>query len=358
MGEKFYLPGKYRDKLYTFEAGGYDGCVWHPAAVLVDGDGDVHLINSDGGRGGLDERDWYCQSMAAYLKSKNVACVNDLDRDDPSGKAFKEYVDYKESMLEEKRDRERIRVFDALEGELGKDDREIPGWTHNFVEYDVSTPDNVREACKSLVNWGSKYMNAGIADALHEAGYEGAGCVCTKCGEYVEGLDWHERFSELVDPDSCYGCGGIAVCHDTLLCDSCRVNETCPVCGKTALRTDGDLSGLKYPERFMHRWVTACDECVDRFLDDNPEFRDRLVELGGLADRMRLDADRYILFMRAHATEECVKTAEERERSYQRKTLEREINKLRGEMREKARNFFDGDYNVDSDVGPDDEIDY
>lgn len=358
MDKKFYLPEKYRNKLYAFEAGGYDGCVWHPAAVLVDGDGDVHLINSDGGRGGLDEGKWYSESMAAYLKAKNVACANDLNKDDPSGKAFEEYVDYKEFTLGERKNRERIRVFDALERELGKDDKEILGWTHNFVEHDVSTPDNVRGACKSLVNWGSKYMNAGIADALHAAGYEGAGVVCTKCGEYVDDLDWHERFSELVDPDSYHGCGGVAVCHDTLLCDRCREDETCPVCQKVSLRDDGDLSGLKYPERFMQRWVTACDECINRFFDDNPEFREKLLELGELADKMKQDADRYIGWLGASATEECVKAAEERERSYQRKMLEKEINKLRLEMREKARKFFDGDYNVDGDVGPDEEIDY
>ena len=358
MDERFYLPDKYRNKLYRFEAGGYDGCVWHPAAVLVDGDGDVHLVNSDGGRGGLDEEEWYRKSMAAYLKAKNVATASDLNRDDPSGKSFEEYVSYKKFMLAEKRDRERIRVFNALEKELGKDEKEILGWTHLFVEYDVSTPDKVREACKAIVDWGSKYMNAGIADALHGAGYDGAGVVCTKCGKYVEDLGCHERFYELVDPDSYHGCGGVAVCHDTLLCDDCRADGTCPVCRNVALRTDGDLSELQYPERFMHRWITACDECVDRFFDDNPDFREKLVGLGELADRMKQDAGRYLGWLEANVSEACLRAAEERERSYQHKLLAEKINALRLEMREKVRNFFDDDYNVDGEVGPDDEIDY
>lgn len=343
MDEKFYLPEKYRDRLFTFEAGGYDGCIWHPAAVLVTGEGDVALVNSDGGAGGLDEDKWYCASMRAFLDMKRVATVEGLFTEDTSGKAYREAVAYRDALAEERKNRERVKVFEALERELGKEG--FRGWNHKFEEYDVSTPDKVRETCKALVNWGDKYMNAGIADALDDAGYEGAGCVCTKCDRYFEKTEDCERFSDCVDPDSYYGIGGLAVAHGVLLCDGCRDDARCPVCGDLSLTEE--VTG-PYAVRFMRRWVTACEGCVERFLDEHRRWRQKIEEFGADVANDKRKLEEYLKAMKEQGKtpEDLVRLNAENTAAI-RKAWRENVNELRDELQDDVEDFFVGGYASD-----------
>ena len=343
MDEKFYLPEKYRNRLYTFEAGGYDGCIWHPAAVLVTGEGDVSLVNSDGGAGGLDEEEWYRRTMRAYLDVKRVATIEGLYVGDPKGKAFREAVAYRDEMTEERKNRERINVFEALERELGKEG--VRGWDHKFEEYDVSTPDKVRKTCKALVNWGDKCMNAGIAAALNDAGYKGVGCICTKCNRYFKKPKDCERFSDCVDPDSYYGIGGLAVAYGVLLCDNCRAYARCPVCGDLSL-TD-EVTG-PYAVRFMRRWVTACEWCVERFLDEHEKWRWRIEELDADVTKDKRKLRDYLLAMNEQGrSPEDLARLNDKNAEYCKKSWRRRINALRDQMQDDVEDFFVGGYASD-----------
>lgn len=172
--EENYLPQKWRNKVFRFQAGGYDGCICHPAALIVDRDGEVHLVGSDGGAGGLDEDDWYCRKCRAYLDEKGVNGEGEfLYGPKKNDEFYKEFRRLREGYADERRRRERKRVLQALEGEVGKEPEEIPGWDHEFeLIGDIDTEDKVREVCRRIESFFyDVYFRAGIADALVNAEY-------------------------------------------------------------------------------------------------------------------------------------------------------------------------------------------
>lgn len=266
------VPERYRNRLFTFKAGGYDGCIWHPAAVLVTWNGDVDLVGSDGGAGGLDAEEWYRKQMRRYLDDRGVATSTDLRGEG----AFAEYLKFREQKEAERRDLERERVAGALESEVGEG--RTYGWDHEFCEYDVSTPEAVRSTCRemALVFYDVSYR-AAIADALKRRGYKGAGVLCTECGRYVEDTGGFECFASLVDENSYEGIGGLAIAYRRLLCPDCCERATCPVCfGQTMPLTQEHERLIPYGERFVMRLAGVCSNCAynliaahDRAVEEN-----------------------------------------------------------------------------------------
>ena len=195
------------------------------------------------------------------------------------------------------------------------------------------------------MNWGDKCMNAGIADALNDAGYKGVGCICTKCNRYFKKPKDCERFSDCVDPDSYYGIGGLAVAYGVLLCDNCRAYARCPVCGDLSL-TD-EVTG-PYAVRFMRRWVTACEWCVERFLDEHEKWRWRIEELDADVTKDKRKLRDYLLAMNEQGrSPEDLARLNDKNAEYCKKSWRRRINALRDQMQDDVEDFFVGGYASD-----------
>ena len=57
------IPEKYRNRLFDWEGGGFDGCLWMWNQGLVDNDGHWIPILSNG-HDGIDQDEWYERKIA------------------------------------------------------------------------------------------------------------------------------------------------------------------------------------------------------------------------------------------------------------------------------------------------------
>lgn len=301
-----YLPPKWRNKVFRFRAGGYSGCICHPAALIVDRDGDVHLVGSDGGAGGLDENDWYCRKCRAYLDEKGVATVDAFLYGPKKNMDFyKEFRELRKVYTAERKRRERQKVLEALENEWGKNPDDISGWDHEFeLVGNIDTEDNVREVCRSIGHFFyDVYFRALVADALRKVGYDGAGFVCTLCGKYVDNTDY-ESFADHIDPDTYHGIGGLAVAHTAILCDECRLDLECPQCYQLTRcpSSEGDkaYTNMPFREAFIVQWLGVCEYCADSFFskDENEHWAYELDGLEKTINNAKEQIDKYIKIMR------------------------------------------------------------
>lgn len=347
--EENYLPQKWRNKVFRFQAGGYDGCICHPAALIVDRDGEVHLVGSDGGAGGLDEDDWYCRKCRAYLDEKGVNGEGEfLYGPKKNDEFYKEFRRLREGYADERRRRERKRVLQALEGEVGKEPEEIPGWDHEFeLIGDIDTEDKVREVCRRIESFFyDVYFRAGIADALVNAEYPGAGFVCSMCGKYVEVSDY-DSFTCHIDPNAYHGIGGLAVAHTSILCHECRQDLECPQCCELSRHpsSEGDAAydHMNFREAFIVQWLGVCEYCADSFfMDDRYKHWDE--ETDGLEetiDNANEQIGKYIEIMRGGGrSEEDLTELEEKNRAQCEESWRVLVNDLRNRMEDDVTAFF------------------
>ena len=347
--EEFYLPGQWRNKVFRFQAGGYSGCICHPAALIVDRDGEVHLVGSDGGAGGLDEDDWFCRKCRAYLDEKGVNTVDALLYGPKKNVDFyNEFQALRRKYDAERKRRERIRVLQALEEEYGKDPREIHGWDHEFeLVGEIDTEENVREVCRKIGDFFyDVYFRAEIADVLREAGYDGAGFVCTLCGEYVDDTDC-PSFTYHIDPDAYHGIGGLAVAHTSILCDECRRDLECPQCSQLARHpsSEGDAAydHMTFREAFIVQWLGVCEYCADSFFRED-KYRHWSDEMDGLEetiDNAKEQIDKYIEIMREGGrSEKDLAGLEDRNRTQCEETWRVLVNELRDRMQDDVEEYF------------------
>lgn len=348
MGE-FYLPEKWRNKVFRFQAGGYSGCICHPAALVVDRVGDVHLVGSDGGAGGLDEDEWYCRKCRAYLDEKGVNGESDfLYGPKKNDEFYKEFCRLRKGYAAERRHRERRRVLQALEEEWGRKPEDIPGWGHEFeLIGEIDTEENVREVCRRICDFFyDVHFRALIADALRKAGYDGAGFVCTACGKYVDDTDY-ESFADHIDPDAYHGIGGLAVAHTAILCDECRQDLECPQCCQLTRRpsSEGDAAYAHMPfrEAFIVQWLGVCAYCADSFLmeDAYRHWRDELDDLESTIDTEKEQIDKYIENMRqAGRSDADLERLERENRGRCEEAWSRFVNALRDRMQHDVEEYF------------------
>ena len=347
--EELYLPGQWRNKVFRFQAGGYSGCICHPAALIVDRDGEVHLVGSDGGAGGLDEDDWFCRKCRAYLDEKGVDTVDALLYGPKKNVDFyHEFQALRRKYDAERKRRERIRVLQALEEEYGKDPREIRGWDHEFeLIGEIDTEENVREVCRKIGDFFyDVYFRAEIADVLREAGYDGAGFVCTLCGEYVDDTDC-PSFTYHIDPDAYHGIGGLAVAHTSILCDECRRDLECPQCSQLTRHpsSEGDAAydHMAFREAFIVQWLGVCEYCADSFFRED-EYRHWSDEMDGLEeaiDNAKKQIDKYIKIMREGGRpEKDLAELEDRNRTQCEETWRVLVNELRDRMQDDVEEYF------------------
>lgn len=301
-----YLPPKWRNKVFRFQAGGYDGCICHPAALIVDGDGETHLVGSDGGAGGLDENDWYCRKCRSYLDSKGVFSEGEfLYGPKKSEEHYKEFRRLRKEWHEERRRRERANVLEALTDEWGKKSHEIAGWDHEFeLIGEIDTKEKVAEVCKKTGDYFfDVHYRAGIADKLRNAGYEGAGFVCSTCGKYVEDTDY-ESFKDHIDPDAYQGIGGCAVAYTAILCKECHDDIECPQCRELTRHpsSEGDKAydHMNFREAFICQWLGVCEYCADGFFRED-EYKHWGDDIDAVEERIgagKAQLEKYILHMR------------------------------------------------------------
>lgn len=347
--KEYYLPEKWRNKVFRFQAGGYSGCVSHPAGLIVDRDGDVHLVGSDGGAGGLDENDWYCRKCRDYLDEKGVATINEFLYGPKKNMDFyKEFQELSKKYAAEQRILERSNVLEALENEWGKDSNDIHGWDHEFeLIGEIDTEDKVREVCRKLGDFFyDVYLRAEIADALRSAEYDGAGFVCTMCGKYTEDSGY-ESFTDHIDPDAYHGIGGLAVAHTAILCDECRQDLECPQCFQLTRRpsSEGDeaYNHMPFREAFIVQWLGVCENCADSFYmnDEYRHWRDELDDLESTIDTGKEQIAKYIENMRqAGRSEADLERLERENRDQCEEAWVRFVNALRDRMQYDAEKYF------------------
>lgn len=347
--KEYYLPEKWRNKVFRFQAGGYSGCICHPAALIVDRDGDVHLVGSDGGAGGLDENDWYCRKCHAYLDEKGVVTEDAFLYGPKKNMDFyKEFRELRKVYTAERKRRERQKVIEALENEWGKNPDDISGWDHEFeLVGNIDTEDNVREVCRKIGDFFyDVHFRALVADALREAGYEGAGFVCTLCGKYVDDTDY-ERFADHIDPDNYHGIGGLAVAHIAILCDECRQDLECPQCFQLTRHpsSEGDkaYAHMAFREAFIVQWLGVCEYCADSFFseNDNEHWGYELDDLGSTINDDKDHLVKYIKNMRDAGRSEAYLERLERETRVKCEESWRQfVNALRDRMQYDVEKYF------------------
>ena len=326
-----------------------DSGICHPAALIVDRDGEVHLVGSDGGAGGLDEDDWFCRKCRAYLDEKGVDTVDALLYGPKKNVDFyNEFQALRRKYDAERKRRERIRVLQALEEEYDKDPREIHGWDHEFeLVGEIDTEENVREVCRKIGDFFyDVYFRAEIADVLREAGYDGAGFVCTLCGEYVDDTDC-PSFTYHIDPDAYHGIGGLAVAHTSILCDECRRDLECPQCSQLTRHpsSEGDAAydHMAFREAFIVQWLGVCEYCADSFFRED-KYRHWSDEMDGLEetiDNAKEQIDKYIEIMREGGrSEKDLAGLEDRNRTQCEETWRVLVNELRDRMQDDVEEYF------------------
>ena len=221
------MPEKWRNRFFRFVAGGDSvaGNIWHIAFVLIDKEGHIYWIGNDGAG-----------------KIKNLA---------------------------ETLEREFVRHEDV-------------SWDHEFQEYDVSSKEAVTRLCKDLARmYEDVGAQASVANMLHLAGYDGAGCVCSDCGEFFETTDYlydvedGGGFSYCIDREAYHGIGGLAVSFTRIVCDECRSSSECPVCCDMNNPTTKDLKDKGYwkeqdfSKKFAYDELGICEFCWERFQYDH-----------------------------------------------------------------------------------------
>ena len=290
------IPAEYRGRLYCWEGGGYDGCIWEPNQGLVTHDGHWRPLYSSG-RDGMDADAWF-RGMERGLREslgygpgpeteyamRRVEAMKRVygpvlpasqardGRDPGSGQAFLKEMGVEEDRISryrkglaaleaERRDRQDRIFMDVVSGAVGRD---------GFHEIGPIDPERVKETCRAFCE--DYASNAGLVarvlDGMSEAGY-GAWCTCTDCGEQFQPDSG--CFSGCIDPDCYRGNGGVGVVMSRILCDRCQEESRCEACGSLSLPNaharDGGRArdGMPLAAALLHEWMGICENCADSY---------------------------------------------------------------------------------------------
>ena len=287
------IPEEYRNRLFEWRGGGYDGCFWEMNQGLVDKDGHWYPLYSTG-RDGIDCFEWY-ERKIQDLKNEagydvRPARVNHEERvhnavekvfgkkwyeldgtpeEDPRVKKITEKDDanyeefcrrcdeYKEELVH----RHDSMFMDAFNREY---ENERPS------EIGLLDDEHIKDTCRIFCERYS--CNVGMMtsclDKMARMGYD-VWCTCSDCGEQFQAYDF-ENLSCSVDPDAYTGDGGIGVIMKRVLCDECRISSECPSCygldlpnerlkGRDPWESYGFLACL------IHDWLEVCWCCTDGY---------------------------------------------------------------------------------------------
>lgn len=203
------IEDKYRNRIATWEGGGYDGCICEPNCGFIDGEGAWHPVISTG-CGAINDEDTL---LDAIEEMENSDCENKTK--DGSW-----------------------RRYDSFQL-----------WDHSQEGIDHI---GLREDFKA-------HLLDKIAEVTH-TGYE---MVCTKCGRHFASFDYSYSDIICIMADSGFyrGCGGIATVTDEIWCDECRSEGECRCCNEiSTCFTDADHNTFR--EQFFADWLHICESCT------------------------------------------------------------------------------------------------
>lgn len=297
------IPERYRNRLFDWEGGGYDGCIWEPNQGIVTGDGHWRPLYSSG-FDGLDVDTWYKGRRRDLAESLGYMANPDAEHfsiryramDKVFGRGDARQRDYqpgwpdsdpgfaREVAEEEARyaewrrkraelDAGRQAMLDDLfmqvvSGELKRD---------AFREVGRIDKEHIRETCRIFCqDYASNAgMVANALDRMAEAGYD-PWCTCTDCGEQFQ--TWNESYGACLDQDAYRGDGGVGIVLGRILCDECRDASTCPACQGASCPNPyaedggkGVWNGMSFLQAFLYKWLGVCGDCAEcygnRYLD-------------------------------------------------------------------------------------------
>lgn len=299
------IPAKYRSRLFDWEGGGYDGCIFEPNVGLVDKDGHWHPIHSTG-CDGIDQDDWYdrkIQNLEADLgydirpaKMQFEEAVHnavekifgkkwyEVEGDPMTDKRVKQLVrkdkrkyDYfvkqRDAYRLEREHRLDAMFMQVVSGEMSRDE---------FEEIGLIDKEHIKETCKAFC---SRYEeNVGlmvhVLDRMMNMGYE-AWCTCSDCGKQFQPFNY-ETFGCSMDGNAYTGDGGIGVIMKRVLCDECHENAECQVCFELDRPNpnkpdDGasDWTNYDFFACVIHAWLDVCWGCANGFELDHLYFWDK-----------------------------------------------------------------------------------
>lgn len=262
--ENTTIPEKYRNRLYTWHGGGYDGCLWEINCGFVTADGQWIPLYSTG-YNGMDANEWY------ERKSKECRTLCD-DSCNPK------LVELKK----QKADMENEIFLGVATGETPRDE---------FQEVGLLDDENIKETCSKLSVYCDMGFVASCLDGLQKYGCR-PWCRCSDCGEMFQLHDF-DHFSDVLDTDSYRGNGGLGIIYNRILCELCREETECPVCYGFRLpnkRAENDTVAYDFLDRLMYEWLGVCDCCASDFLgrvDQDTEDELTKIEVS-LGDRFEL----------------------------------------------------------------------
>lgn len=259
------IPKDYRNRLYTWQGGGYDGCIWELNAGCVTAEGQWTPLYSTG-YNGMDVNEWF------ERKRKELCEKHEHDGSYPSRLT---------DLMRQKADKENEIFIDTVTQAYF--DTETGGAPRNdFHEVGLLDDKNIKETCRKLVSdCCDMGFVASCLDGLQECGYR-PWCKCSDCGEMFQLHDF-ERFSDVLDTDSYRGSGGLRIIYNRIICEHCREEVECPVCHKFELpnkRTGKNTTAYSFLERLMYEWLGVCDCCASDFIYRiNPSIGDELTKI-------------------------------------------------------------------------------
>jgi hypothetical protein len=358
------IPEKYRDTMYEWEGGGYDGCVWEPNFGFVGADGHWRPFHSTG-RMGIDCDVWHDSELRAlkdrhgfeggkYGRGENVEAwwsslrecarrealekvygphpFENRDYYDPDPKDGETHFpdrreDEVESLFEARiaGPRERYKAFCAERDALDREWRErMDG---KFMEaaaerdgLEIGSSDgwsgvypmdegHAKASCEALFLRHSRNpgLAAGVLDRLADYGCEVWG-TCSDCGAQFR-LSDYERFEDLLDQDSYHGDGGIGIVLTRLLCEDCRRGVECPRCfglnlpNRAVVEPGHEYDDVYFRQEFVMKRTGVCAECADSFLHAHPEWREEIDDLETRIDGSRAEERKYYAAMEAQGAD-------------------------------------------------------
>ena len=303
------IPVKYRNRMYAWEGGGYDGCFWEMNQGVVTDGGHWDPFHSTGRNGldldewhrgrvrdlkrelgfsvdrygpGADVEAWYASVKHALTEEARGKYYGEKYFDNPEyydpnaepGKCFVDkhreeveayvgsriaehsarYTTYRTKLAEI--DREWHNELDEVFMDQIKAQRERPPNLHSrdyhgdardrWEEYPLDD-ESIRKSCERFCREysGTVGVMAGVLDALAERGYE-VWCTCSDCGKQFQ-LSDYEKFSYLIDGNNYHGDGGIGCVFTRIQCEECHRDTECPKCYEPNLPTRQDIeSGHAY----------------------------------------------------------------------------------------------------------------
>lgn len=245
------IPEAYRNRLYTWQGGGYDGCLWELNCGCVTAEGQWIPLYSTG-HNGMDASEWFERKRKELLgKHEHDGSYASRLSDLMKQKAGKENEIFRGAVTQA--------YLDVMTGTPLRND---------FREVGLLGDENIKETCRKLVSACCDMgFVASCLDGLQECGYR-PWCKCSDCGEMFQLHDF-DHFSDVLDADSYRGSGGLRIVYNRILCEPCRDATECPVCHGFRLpnkRSENDTTAYDFLDRLMYEWLGVCDCCASDFL--------------------------------------------------------------------------------------------